>query len=102
MRHEGEQDSPRQRRQERQHQFVQLVGHHGQEAEEEELHYALAIHFLRRSDPPCVRVTRRESLADWHSDGRLPRRDPGDMVAPSKFGNLFDKSSEPRRCSFGN
>ena len=45
MRHEGEQDSPRQRRQERQHQLVQLVGHHGQEAEEEELHYALAIHF---------------------------------------------------------
>src|SRR5271156_1443504 len=51
MRHEGEQYSPRERRQERQQQFVQLIGHHGQEAEEKQLHYALAFHLLSRGVP---------------------------------------------------
>ncbi len=44
MRHEGEQDSPCDRRHEGREQAVQFVGHHGQEAEEEELDDAFAIH----------------------------------------------------------
>ncbi len=93
MRHEGEQHSPRQRRQERQHQLVQLVGHQGQEAEEEELHQALAIHFLRRGDPPL----RARYLA--RNPSRCPRY--GRLSSGGETGGAFLGIWSPAR-KFGN
>src|ERR1700688_1184059 len=100
MRHERQQDSPRQRRQERQHQLVQLVGHHGQEAEEKELHYALAIHFLRRSDPPLrarylardpsrLPPPRSPAARRWKRASRSKGMFLGIWSPSRKFGNLL-------------
>ena len=59
MDHEREQDGPCDRHQERRQQRIQLVGHQGQEAEKEDLDYALAIHRcmaakLSRCAPPAA------------------------------------------------